>query len=94
MLRQLKNSTTRWRPASPIFLASPGSAGQPVDGLGQTAGKPFRIDRIVRRRLGEMDIDDKAGLVVDDHLGMPPTSLPTTGVPQAIASRLMMPNGS
>jgi len=26
--------------------------------------------------------------------GMPPTALATTGVPQAIASRLMMPNGS
>ena len=37
---------------------------------------------------------EPAGLVVDDHLADAPTPVATTGVPQAIASRLISPKGS
>src|ERR1700674_724543 len=94
MACQLNFSTARFRPAWPKRFRSSGSristlifsarARANLSGLSASKGLSVCCSNGTRNPVSPSTITSL----------MPPTALPTTGVSQAIASRLMMPKGS
>ena len=85
----------RQHPAASVpaeLLPQPGVAGKTVDRGSQAGGEGGRISRIEGAGL-EPRIDQKTFSPGTTTSGMPPTAEATTAVSQAMASRLMMPNG-
>ncbi len=91
---QLKRATARSRPARPMRWRSDASAISRFTAAARLASKRCRVDR--RHRVIQAELDGTRTPVSPSTTtsGMPPTALATTGRSQAMASRLMIPNGS
>jgi hypothetical protein len=63
-------------------------------GVREVARELLGVLRLHLGRAADLRHDEQPGLAVAPRLGMPPTAEATTGVSHAIASRLMIPNGS
>ena len=71
-----------------------GVVEEAVDRLGQVVGELGRVFGLEVGAADRLERHEQARLPGDTTSLIPPTAEATTGVSQAIASRLMMPNGS
>ena len=76
------------------LLEAVGVVDQLVDGFGEVAGEPGGVPRLEVGPARGVTGTSNPVLPGTTTSMIPPTAEATTGVPQAIASRLMIPNGS